>query len=457
MTPILLDPRGIFMRNDEKTTVQDSSTTEARLAIDGGMPVRTEPLPLEFPGVHHMGMEEIDAATRVVRSRSLFRYYGVDLQKEVEAFESEFAHFLDVSHVVAVSSGTAALSVALASLGVGPGQEVIVPAYMWVSVAAAVINRGAIPVLAEIDDTFTIDPKRIEERISSNTTGIIVVHMSGAPADVKAIREVADHRGLFLLEDCAQCIGGSVDGQRVGTFGDMGVFSFQMNKNMTAGEGGAVATNSRRLYDRAFACHDLGYARNEQGRLTTNDPDLCLWGQGCRLDELRASVLRVQLAKLPRITERMHGSKYRIRQALKKLPGIRLRRIVDEAGDTSSFLITTYRDPETAKSVNKALRAEGIVTYPQGMSNIVMTEWGFHLYYNIASLVQMTSVDRAGFPWNLTENAGLRMQYAKGTCPVADGLFESSILLAIPSLLTERDESDIICAFEKVHHALLAS
>jgi 8-amino-3,8-dideoxy-alpha-D-manno-octulosonate transaminase len=327
---------------------------------------------------------------------------------------------------------------------------------MWVSVAAAVINRGAIPVLADIDDTFSIDPKSLEERISSKTTGIIVVHMSGAPADIKALRRIADRRKLFLLEDCAQCIGGSVDGQRVGTFGDMGVFSFQMNKNMTAGEGGAVVTKSGRLYDRAFACHDLGYARNEQGRLIMNDPDLCLWGQGCRLDELRASVLRVQLAKLPKITGAMHRSKYRIREALKRLTGISLRRIIDEAGDTSPFLITTYRDTETAKNVNQALRAEGIVTYSQGLSNILMTEWGFHLYYNIVSLVQMTSVDRGGFPWNLAENASLRMQYEKGTCPVADDLFERSILLAIPSALTEKDESDIIRAFEKVHQALLS-
>lgn len=443
------------MEYEHRAAIEDSQAA-SRLAIDGGTPVRTEPLPLEFPGVHHMGAGEIEAVTRVVRSRSMFRYYGVHLQHEVEAFEAEFAQFLDVGHVVAVSSGTAALSVALAALGVGPGQEVIVPAYMWVSVVAAVINRGAIPVLAEIDDSFNIDPKLLEERISGRTTGIVAVHMSGAPADVKAIRAVADRHKLFLLEDCAQCIGGSVNGQRVGTFGDMGIFSFQMNKNMTAGEGGAVVTNNRRLYNRAFACHDLGFARNEQGRLIMNDPDLCLWGLGCRLDELRASVLRVQLTKLPQITGNMHRSKYRIREALKRLPGIKLRRIIDEAGDTSPFLITTYDHPETARSVNKALRAEGIVTHAQGISNILMTEWGFHLYYNIASLVQTTSVDRAGFPWKLTENAGLRVKYAKGTCPVADDLFERSTLLAIPSSLTEHDESDIIRAFEKVHQAILA-
>jgi dTDP-4-amino-4,6-dideoxygalactose transaminase len=445
------------MEDEGKTAVQDARAIANRLAIDGGKPVRTEPLPLEFPGVHHMGGEEVDAVNRVMRSRSLFRYYGVDLQKEVETFESEFAKFLGVSHAVAVSSGTGALNVALSALGVGPGQEVIVPAYMWVSVAAAVVNHGAIPVLADIDDTFCLDPQSLEERITNRTTGIIVVHMSGAPADVKAIRELAQRRKLFLLEDCAQCVGGSVQGQRVGTFGDIATFSFQMNKNMTSGEGGCVVTNNHRLYLRAFACHDLGYARDEQGRLNLSDPDLCLWGQGCRLDEIRGAILRAQLAKLPQMLARMHGSKYRIRKALANFPEIQLRKIMDPDGDTSSFLITTYSDPETAKRVSAALRAEGIVTFPQGITNVVMTEWGLHLYYNIASLVNRTSVDRRGFPWDLTENSGPKLRYAKGTCPVADSLFERSIILAIPSSLTESDEDDIIRAFEKVYQAFLAS
>src|SRR5215831_16219030 len=135
------------------TTLEDRDA----LAIDGGKPVRTTPLPLEFPGVHHMDQEEEQAVLRVIRSRSLFRYYGLDLQGEVEAFESEIEEFLGVSHALAVSSGTGALHVALSALGVGPGQEVIVPAYMWVSVVAAVVNLGAIPVLADINDGLTID------------------------------------------------------------------------------------------------------------------------------------------------------------------------------------------------------------------------------------------------------------------------------------------------------------
>jgi 8-amino-3,8-dideoxy-alpha-D-manno-octulosonate transaminase len=441
--------------NDKKVGVEDVQVSRERLAIDGGTPVRSEPLPLEFPGIHHMGEEELDAAKRLLTSRSLFRYYGIDLRHEVDQFESEFASFIGVKHALAVSSGTGALQTALSALGVGPGQEIIVPAYMWVSVVAAVVNQGAIPVLADIDETFCMAPAQLERQITDRTKGVIVVHMSGAPANIRAIRDITRKRGLFLLEDCAQCNGGTVDGERVGSFGDMAAFSFQMNKNMTAGEGGGVVTNDDRLYRRAFACHDMGYARDEGGRLIFSDPDLCLWGKGYRLDELRGALLRVQLRKLPRIIENMRRSKYRIRKALEKFSQVNLRRIVDTKGDTGCFLITSFADAATAKRLNQALRAEGIVTSPQGVSNVVMTDWGLHLYYNIASLVKQTSVDGRGFPWKLAENAGSKVCYDKGTCPVADSLFERSVILPIPSCLTKRDEDDIIHAFDKVIVALL--
>src|SRR5215472_3141226 len=427
------------------------------LAINGGAPVRTEPLPLEFPGVHHMDEAEVQAAMRVVRSRSLFRYYGVDLQGEVAAFESEFARFLGVSRALAVTSGTGALHVALSALGVGPGQEIIVPAYLWVSVVAAVTNLGAIPVLADVDETFSLDPIDVQRRITPRTTGIILVHMSGAPADAPTIVNVAREHKLFLLEDSAQCAGGSIAGKKAGTFGDMAIFSFQMNKNMNSGEGGCVVTNDQHLYQRAVACHDTGYARDPDGRAMFDDLDLCVWGRGYRLDELRAAVLRVQLKKLPTVIQSMRNSKYRIRSALKQFPQIRLRRIVDQDGDTGCFLIVTFEDAETAKNINRALRAEGIVTSSQGINNVVMTEWGLHIYYNIVSLVNKTSIDKKGFPWSLKENQDSKLNYGKGTCPVADSLFERSILLAIPSQLTERDEDQIIAAFRKVlTHFLVA-
>lgn len=427
---------------------------QEELAINGGRPVRKKPLPLEFPGVHYIDDREVKAVTRVLQARSLFRYYGIKLKKQVEAFESEFARFVGAARAIAVGSGTGALHTALSALGLGPGQEVIIPAYMWVSVAAAVVNHGAIPVLADIDETFCLNPSDVERKVTHKTTGIILIHMSGAPGDVKAILGVARRRKLWLLEDCAQCAGGSVEGKKVGTFGDMGTFSFQMNKNMTSGEGGCVVSNDARLARRAFACHDLGYARDENGRLIFDDPDLKLWGQGYRLDELRAAVLRVQLKKLARICAHMRKSKYRIRQALEKFSSVKLRRILDPLGDTGCFLITTYKDPETARRVNQALRAEGIVTSAQGISNIVMTDWGLHLYYNIVSLGDHSSLDGQGFPWKLEENRGLERNYKRGACPVADSLFERSILLPIPSCLTEKDEDDIIRAFDKVLRTL---
>jgi 8-amino-3,8-dideoxy-alpha-D-manno-octulosonate transaminase len=333
---------------------------------------------------------------------------------------------------------------------------VIVPAYLWVAVAAAVVNLGAIPVLADIDDTFCLDPNDVERRITPRTRGVIAVHMSGAQADVKALLTITKSRGLFLLEDCAQCAGGSIDGKKVGTFGDIGVFSFQMNKNMSSGEGGCLVTNDSSLYKRAFACHDTGYARDDNGRAMFNDLEYCLWGRGYRLDELRAAILRVQLKKLPRVIANMHRSKYRIREAISSLPGVQLRRIVDHKGDTSCFLLTTFATSEMARAVSQALRAEGIVTFPQGVTNVVMTEWGLHVYYNIVSLVNKTSTDASGFPWKLQENQHSKTSYAKGTCSRADSLFERTILLTIPSCLTSHDEDDIIEAFSKVLGELTA-
>jgi dTDP-4-amino-4,6-dideoxygalactose transaminase len=144
----------------------------------------------------------------------------------------------------------------------------------------------------------------------------------------------------------------------------------------------------------------------------------------------------------------MRASKYRMRAALARFPQVRLRPLPDPAGDTGCFLITTYPSPEVARRVNQRMKADGIGTWPQGTSNVVMTDWGMHLYYNIPSLVKKTSV-APGFPWGLVENQGLVPEYGKGACPVADSLFERSILLPIPSCLTREDEDDIIRAFEE--------
>jgi len=194
----------------EQVRAGEQSVENNQLAIHGGVPIRKEPLPLEFPGVHYMDEEEVEAAVRVLRDRSPFRYYGVKLRGEVEQFEREFAAYLGLPYALAVSSGTGALHTALSALGIGPGQEVIVPAYMWVAVVASVVNLGAIPILADIDDTFGINPEDLLTRITPRTRGIIAVHMSGAPMNIKPIAQIARERGLFLVEDCAQANGASI-------------------------------------------------------------------------------------------------------------------------------------------------------------------------------------------------------------------------------------------------------
>ena len=185
----------------------------------------------------------------------------------------------------------------------------------------------------------------------------------------------------------------------------MAIFSFQMNKNMTSGEGGCVVTNDARLYNRAVACHDTGTLAAPMDELF-DDLELCLWGRGYRLDEMRASILRVQLRKLPTVIAHMNRSKYRIRQALAGYPGIDLRKIVDPLGDTGCFLLTTYPgSPETAKTNQPGAASRRNCDLPQGVNNIVMTEWGLHIYYNIPSLVRKTGVDKRNSPWSLAENS----------------------------------------------------
>ncbi len=218
--------------------------------------IRSEPFGYEWPGGYFIGDEELEYVTRVVRARSPFRHYGLDPQRMCELFEEEFARYCGSAHALGVSSGTAALKVALAALGVGPGQEVIIPGYMWISTVAAVVQSGAIPVLCEVDETFALDPEDLPRRITPRTTTIIHVHMSGTTGHIEEVRAIAKRQKLWLVEDCAQAAGGSYKGKKLGTFGDMGTFSFQYNKAMTTGEGGMVVTDDELLFKRSQAAQD---------------------------------------------------------------------------------------------------------------------------------------------------------------------------------------------------------
>jgi dTDP-4-amino-4,6-dideoxygalactose transaminase len=410
-------------------------------------PIRKSPLQGEFPGAHFLDREEEEAVLRICRSKSLYRYHGIDPQHEAAHFEREFAAFTGVRHAVAVTSGTGALHTALGALGIGPGQEVIIPAYLWASIAAAVVNLGAIPVLADIDDTFCLSPQDVERKITPRTSAILIAHMNGAPGNVLDLVEMARQRGIHLIEDCAQCAGGTIHGRSVGSFGDIAIFSFQLNKNMTAGEGGAVITNSDAFWRRAVAIQDVGYARDSEDQFQFDDAASFAWGRGYRIDELRAAILRVQLRKLPSTLARMRKSKGHIRKALEQMQGVTLRRLVDPAGDTGAFLLTTFASERMARAVNARMRWHGISCSADAVSNVILADYGLHIYSNIPALVQKVGTDLRGAPWNLESNRDSVYDYHRGCCPVADDLFQRTQLLTIPSCLSETDEQDVIDAF----------
>jgi dTDP-4-amino-4,6-dideoxygalactose transaminase len=271
--------------------------------------------------------------------------------------------------------------------------------------------------------------------------------MNGAPGDAPGLAEIAKDRGIFLLEDCAQCVGGRIDGRSVGTFGDIAIFSFQVNKNISSGEGGAVVTNSDALWRKAVAVHDVGYSRDAEEALQLDDADSFGWGRGYRLDELRAAVLRVQLRKLPATLARMQKSKARIRKILESAPGVSLRRLIDPAGDTGAFLLTTFATEKMARAVNARMRWHGIVCSADAVSDVILADYGLHVYSNIPALVHRAGTDRSGAPWSLEANRNSVYSYDHGACPVADDLFRRTQLLTIPACLTQRDEQDISDAF----------
>src|SRR5436190_20541928 len=346
--------------------IEPKAGASMRLARDGGTPARTRPEHPMFPGGMEVGDEELAALERVVRSRNLFRYYGVgDGPDEVAAFEREFAEHIGAKHALCVNAGSSALICGLIGGGVGPGDEVIVPAYTWNATPNAVIGTGALPVLAEIDDSLTLDPADVEARITSRTRAILPVHMRGAPADMRALTELARDRGLVLVEDVCQAAGASFEGRRLGTFGDAGAFSLQFNKIITTGEGGVVITDRDDGYDLAIDVHDCaGPVRRGEGL-----PRFPGWN--FRASELTGAVARVQLRRLDGLLERMRAAHRRLVERVSQLPGLTLRRANDEGGDGGIALVAFTESAALAREAVQALQAEGVAAMQVYSTDVV--------------------------------------------------------------------------------------
>ncbi|MCC7209822.1 MAG: aminotransferase class I/II-fold pyridoxal phosphate-dependent enzyme, partial [Anaerolineae bacterium] len=213
----------------------------------------------EWPGSYVMGEDELQHVANVLTARSPFRFYGHDVQHYADKVEDFFRRYLGREHALLVNSGTAALSIAMAAAEIGPGDEVLVPGYCWVACFSAIVRAGAIPRLVDVDESFTMDPADLERKITPHSRAVLAVHMNGAGADIERIAAICKAHNLLLIEDNAQAAGATFHGKPLGSFGDLAIFSFQYNKNITAGEGGLVVCADDILAKRAYAAHDQGY------------------------------------------------------------------------------------------------------------------------------------------------------------------------------------------------------
>lgn len=412
-----------------------------KLAIDGGEPAVRHGLPPMYPGGMRIAEAEEEAVLRVLRSKRLFRYYGPDEgPSEVAGLESAFSERLGTPHALGVASGTAALTCALAALGVGPGDEVIVPAYTWIATAAAVTAVGAVPVIAEVDDSLTLDPEDAERRITPRTKVLLPVHMRGAPADMDAIMEVARRHRLRVLEDAAQALGASHRGRRLGTIGDMGAFSLQFNKILTSGEGGMVATREKDLYERALMYHDV--AASQRSGL---DPDQTFVGTTCRMSELQGAVARVQLDRLEGMLSTMRERKRMIREGIAEVARdheVEFRRLNDEEGDASIALIMEMPNSAQARHVSEALAAEGMrasILFRRERSD-------YHVAYHWKPILERRSWAPAT-AWDRNPDA-VREEEARW--PRTLDLLERAVGVDVSPELTEEQAHQVTTALRKV-------
>lgn len=357
------------------------------------------------PGSFWIGDEEKKEVLDVLESGHLFRYGDMkdtNFKHKVYTLEEEFARFSGVNHALATSSGTSALYLSLLALGVQPGDEVIVPAYTFVATYSAVIYAGAIPVLAEIDDSLCIDPGDIEARITPKTKVILPVHMLGNPCDMDAIIRIADRHGITVLEDACQAAGGSYKGKKLGTIGRMGAFSLNVFKTITAGDGGLIATNDDELYSRAFAYHDQGHTPHRAGVQAGNRNII---GMNYRVNELLGAVALAQLRKIDRIIGTLREKKAKFKKLISGIDGVAFRKLHDPEGECATLCTVIFDNAEKAARVSGKLGTKTV------------DHSGWHVYANMEHINNF-----------LKENG---RPHGKGAYPRTDDILSRSINLSV--------------------------
>ncbi len=425
----------------------------SKLAIEGGKPVRDELLHAGFHGSSEIDQKEIDAVMQVLQGKTLFRFLaesaGHSWAKEVEDW---YCEQVGCAYGLAVSSGTNALISALYGVDAGPGDEVIIPAYTYVATAAAVIAAGAVPVIAEVDVSLNLDPDDLESKITPHTRAVVPVHMRGVPARMNEIMAVANKYELLVVEDVAQSNGGVYQGQPLGSLGHVGCFSFQQYKVITAGEGGMVVTDDRKVYDRARMQHDAAARFWEAGDDDEGNPlyDFVLSGENYRISELAAALVWAQRERLGPILERCRAVKRRAVEGLAGIEGITLQDVPDPEGDCGITLTFFLANPELAKQFSGALRAENIHCGTVHDKQIPDR----HIYSYWPYMMSGLADDRRA-PWKSPWYHGDVKGYSPDQCPRSLDYLSRAIMIFIDQTFTLQDADLIVEAVDKVARALL--
>ncbi|MCD6064450.1 MAG: DegT/DnrJ/EryC1/StrS family aminotransferase [Flavipsychrobacter sp.] len=384
-----------------------------------------------MPGFELFGAEERKEVNDVLETGILMRY-GFDAQRKgmwkAKELEQEITKTFGCEHAQVVSSGTAALTLAMAALGIGAGDEIIMPTFTFVASFEAVISVGAIPVLVDIDETLTVNPKAVEAAITPRTKAVMPVHMCGSMAQLDELKAICDNHNLILLEDACQAIGATYKGKSVGTIGHAGTFSFDFVKIMTCAEGGAVLTNNHEVYQKADQFSDHGHDHLGKDRGADLHPYL---GYNFRISELHAAVGVAQIRKLSsflEIQKKNHGIIY---NALKDVPGISFRVIPDPSGDTGSFLSFFLPKEDMARTAAAELAAAGV---------------GGNFYWydnNWHYLRKWQHLQNGAFMHRVSEEQRKQvMHYANMAYPASDAIMGRCISSSISLLWTEEQAKE---------------
>jgi 8-amino-3,8-dideoxy-alpha-D-manno-octulosonate transaminase len=399
-----------------------------------------------MPGFEIFGEEEKKEIMDVLNTGVLFRYEFNEQRQgvfKVRQFEEKFAAYCGSAHAQAVTSGTAALKVALKALGVGPGDEVVTQGFTFVATWEAILEVGALPVFTEIDTTLNMDPEDLKRKISPRTKCIIPVHMLGAPAKIETIVTIAAEHGIPVLEDTAQAAGCRIRGRHVGSFGTCGTFSFDSVKTITTGEGGMIITDDGELWRSMSEYQDHGHDHKVNPGARGGESRRFI-GFNYRMMELQGAIGLAQLAKLDDMVSAQQKNKSVIKETAAGIPGVTFRELIDESGDSATFFAFTLQDREHCRRVNESLKKDG-----QGAINFAENTW--HFYPRWEHLLGGKTLTRDGYPF--AEPGGKRrIVYDPLALPQSSALLERTLVYPVTIKMTDEKLADICRALKNAQN-----